>query len=149
MKRLVSLALVLGLLALGGCGTSEKKWTPEVKENGGEKTLELKTSRRKRSTGIARVGEWMYVAPLHGVWWPWKMVGHGGRGAVDGVTEGMTGGKLPFLGLLFSPVNAATGFLTGMVGGFAMKPYTLNPDMALGKTFARPTATPVNVWWYE
>ncbi len=105
-------------------------------------------ARPGKSEGAARVGEWIYKTPLNAVWWPWKIVGSGLRGIPDGVIAGFDKDRMPLLGLLVSPINAATGLLTGMVEGGAMGPAFITPDTDLGRTFGKPTQVPTTIWWY-
>lgn len=148
MRRTLPVLLVSALLALAACSSSKKEWDPEIKEEDGEKSLQL-TTRREKQTGLARAGEWAYTAPINLVYWPWKVIGRGGRGAADGVVAGFNEGRMPIFGLVFSPVNLVTGLLTGMAEGVVLSPGAVTPDRDIGRSFARPTADPINVWWYD
>ena len=149
MKRAV-LPLALAL-CLGACQTTPPEdtgWDATVREEEGEKSLELR-SRSRRSSGMARVGEWAYKGPLNVAYWPWKVVGRGLRGTVDGVSAGFEDGRMPMFGLLFSPINAATGLVTGMGEGIVKSPGAITPDTDVGSAFGRPTKDPIRVWWYD
>ena len=70
------------------------------------------------------------------------------RGIPDGVIAGFEKDRMPIVGLIVSPINAATGLLTGMVEGAAMGPAFITPDTDLGRTFGKPTQVPTSIWWY-
>jgi hypothetical protein len=87
------------------------------------------------------------------VYLPWKLVGGAGKGAVDGVAAGF--GKddehrprMPAIGLLFSPLNAILGLLTGAAEGVADEPVLVGVDDSFSHAMGRPLRRPTTIWWY-
>ena len=76
-------------------------------------------------------GDYAMVVPENLVWWPWKIIGGTGKGLVDGVSAGFTPERLPILGLLFSPVNAVLGTVTGFHGRHLLAPRLHRPPRQL------------------
>ena len=87
------------------------------------------------------------TVPENALWWPWKIVGGTGKGLVDGVVAGFGPERLPILGLVFSPVNAAVGTVTGLVTGTLSQPGWIGPREDFGKTMALPMKRPTPIWW--
>jgi hypothetical protein len=82
------------------------------------------------------------------VWIPWKVVGTSLKGATDGVAAGFAADRMPMLGLLFSPVNAVAGLVTGLAEGVAMSPMLVGPEDAFGRVMGKPMQNPTLIWWY-
>lgn len=121
----------------GGTGTGTSTETPPEP-----------VVRPGKSEGGARAVQWLWKGPLNLVWWPWKIVGKGVRGIVDGVSAGFGEGRVPIIGLIVSPVNAVVGLGTGLVEGIGMGPGLITPDTDAGRAFAKPTSVPTSIWWY-
>ena len=130
-------ALAAALAAAPGCvTTSEPKGGDD-----GPPQAEPAESRRGGSGAIAIPANLPYV--------PWKMVGGSLKGFGDGVGAGFGHDKMPLLGLAFSPVNGALGFLTGFFEGAAMSPALLGPSDDVGRAFGAPLSRKTNIWWYD
>jgi hypothetical protein len=54
----------------------------------------------------------------------------------------------PF-GVLFSPVNAVLGLLTGAVEGLAVSPGLVGPEDNFGHAMGQPVRNPTTIWWYK
>ena len=154
MSRLAALLVLCLALSLGACaGSSADASAPRprlMNEEGAAATAPpvAPASRPGKSTGVARAGEWAWKGPLNAVYWPWKLVGKTGRGIADGIGAGFEVGRLPFLGLIMSPINAATGALTGLVEGVVLSPMLLTPETDADKAFVKPLTAPTTIWWY-
>ena len=85
--RILPLVLAAGLWTLTGCATSSPDESPyvdpalEQEEEKAEDQGPPEVTRPGKTEGVARVGEWAWKAPTNVVWWPWKIVGRGLRGA--------------------------------------------------------------------
>ncbi len=101
-----------------------------------------------KSTGLARVGGYALAVPENVIWIPWKLIGTAGKGLADGVGAGFREGRMPAYGVLFLPINAAAGLVTGLVEGAAMPPMLVGPDDNFGRTLGKPPAHATSVWWY-
>ncbi len=91
--------------------------------------------------------DYLSTVPENAIWWPWKIVGGTVKGFVDGIAGGFTPDRLPILGLLFSPVNAAVGTLTGFTIGTLSAPGLIGPRDNFSKTMSVPMARPTPIWW--
>lgn len=91
--------------------------------------------------------DYIATVPENVLWWPWKIVGGTGKGFVDGIAGGFGPDRLPILGLLFSPVNAAVGTATGLVTGTLSAPGLIGPRDNFGKTMSLPMERPTPIWW--
>ncbi len=145
MKRILAGLALASVLVLGACKSNP---TPETALS---KEPELQAPERlpgdARKSGLARAGQWTLLVPGNVIWWPWKALGRAGRGVVDGSVGGFDHGY-PIYGLLFLPVNAVSGFVTGAFEGAWMGPAVLTPDDDYGRAMAKPLRLPVTVWWY-
>ncbi len=152
MRRLLALLFTpLLLLAFAGCATvpaeadrARDDVVPGValQEEGGAGVDELE--RESKSSGF---GDYALVVPKNIVWFPWKILGASGKGLVDGISAGFEPNRLPFLGLLFMPVNAAVGLLTGFGTGIVSEPGVIGPRTNFGRTMGLPTQRPTPIWW--
>ena len=106
------------------------------------------TRRREEQSGLSRTGDYVMTVPENLVWVPWKMIGSGIKGASDGVQGGFDKGRLPFFGVLFSPVNLVVGFGTGFVEGLLMAPGLIGPDDDFSRAMSLPTKRETEIWWY-
>ena len=106
------------------------------------------TRRREEQSGLSRTGDYVMTVPENVVWIPWKMIGGGIKGASDGVQAGFDKGRMPFFGVLFSPVNLVVGFATGFVEGLLMAPGLIGPDDDFGRAMGLPTKRETEIWWY-
>lgn len=92
--------------------------------------------------------DYAMVVPENVVYLPWKPVGGALKGASDGVMAGFDKGRMPLLGLLFSPVNLAVGFVTGVFEGAAGSPGVVGPSDDFGRAMSAPTKHTTSIWWY-
>jgi hypothetical protein len=83
------------------------------------------------------------------VYVPWKFIGGGAKGVSDGVQAGFSKDRMPILGVIFLPVNAVVGFLTGAVETVASAPVFVGPTDSFGHAMAQPTRHTTAIWWYE
>jgi hypothetical protein len=147
---MVAAVLVLAAAAAGGCKTSSDMQDPPP--SGGAEMTESGAIRfRSESSSSSKGGAMRYVTlPFENiVYLPWKLVGGGFKGAADGVSAGFGEGRLPVLGVLFSPINAVAGFVTGGVQGLARSPFLIGPDHSFSYAMSLPTTSPTTIWWYE
>lgn len=82
------------------------------------------------------------------IWWPWKILGTGLKGAADGVGAGFTKERMPVVGIIVSPINLVAGFVTGLAEGAAMGPASIGPSDRFGRTMSMPTKHATTIWWY-
>ena len=118
------------------------------KTAGGEAGPGDEPTRRKEQSGLSRTGDYVMTVPENVVWVPWKMIGGGIKGASDGVQAGFDKGRMPFFGVLFSPVNLVVGFATGFVEGLLMAPGLIGPDDDFSRAMGLPTKRETSIWWY-
>jgi len=103
--------------------------------------------------GDSKVLGWI-AAPFENiVYLPWKLIGGGIKGGVDGVSAGFgkdaSGNqRMPFIGAVFSPINLVFGLLTGAVEGVAIEPGLVGPDDSFGHAMSAPLKHPTSIWWY-
>jgi hypothetical protein len=142
------LVVVVGLFA-GACRTSQPEEPPKPSSGdaSGEEKIRFQSEAPAPSTEPGVVD---YVeAPFENVvWWPWKIIGTGLKGAVDGVSCGFRPGRMPAVGLIVSPINLVAGLVTGMVEGIAMSPLLVGPRDSFGHTMGLPMRHPTSIWWY-
>lgn len=93
-------------------------------------------------------GDYAMVLPENVVYLPWKSIGGAFKGASDGVYAGFDKGRMPALGVLFSPVNLVVGFLTGFVEGTVMSPGVVSASDSFSRAMAGPTKRTTTIWWY-
>jgi hypothetical protein len=151
-------------LAAPGCTTTEEprrvepapaEPAPESEglkaERSGQKGIKL-TSPDPEGTRAddegPNAGDYAMVVPENAVYLPWKFIGGGIKGASDGVRAGFDKGRMPLLGLVFSPVNLVVGFLTGACEGSAMSPGVVGPSDYFGRAMSGPTKRATTIWWY-
>jgi hypothetical protein len=144
MIRRLSCFALIAVLALSGCRSNP---TPEtaLSEEADRGTRELPPE--AQDSAVTRGAKWTALVPGNVVWWPWKVIGRAGRGAVDGSAAGFDHG-MPIYGVVFLPINAVAGFLTGAVEGAAMGPGIITPDHDYGREMSKPLRLPITVWWY-
>ena len=92
-------------------------------------------------------GDYAMTVPKNIVWWPWKIIGGTGKGLVDGIGAGFDENRLPVLGLIFSPLNAAIGLVTGFGTGIISAPGAIGPRTNFSRTLDIPTQRPTPIWW--
>jgi hypothetical protein len=139
--RSIGLAAALGAaLASGGCVSTTEESKP--------KAPEAERVEKGGASGAGRAGAYALAVPQNVLWVPWKIVGGGLKGAQDGVVAGFDKGRMPLLGILFSPINAVTGLATGLVEGAAMSPALVGPDDSYGRVMSSPLSRTTYVWWY-
>jgi uncharacterized membrane protein len=56
--------------------------------------------------------------------------------------------RMPAIGLLFSPLNAILGLLTGAAEGVADEPVLVGVDDSFSHAMGRPLRRPTTIWWY-
>lgn len=144
MTRTLAALVLVAILGLGACGTNA---TPTTALSEQEEQLEPDIPPDATESEWGRGAKWAALVPGNIVWWPWKAIGRGGRGIVDGSAEGFDHG-MPILGVIFLPLNAITGFVTGLAEGAWMGPGIITPDHDYGREMAKPIRLPVTVWWY-
>jgi hypothetical protein len=93
------------------------------------------------------VGDYALVLPQNLVWVPWKILAGTGKGIYDGVEAGFAADRVPILGLLFSPLNAVMGLVTGFGTGMFSEPGFIGPRTNFGRTMGLPTQRPTPIWW--
>ena len=139
--------------ALGACASSPAADGPAGPGAASPRSAETSASSATTEMSSPRdsgpgVGAYAAVVPENIVWIPWKMIGGAFKGAGDGVGAGFAKGRLPALGVLFSPINLVTGFVTGFAEGAVMSPGVIGPSDNFGRTMALPTKRVTSVWWY-
>lgn len=155
--RIVSFLLVAALaFASAACSTPPKdKSAQKASTYEGEGDPKIKFgdktggNRDESSEGGSNVLGWALAPFENVVYLPWKLIGGGVKGASDGVRAGFDKDRMPFLALIFSPVNALVGFGTGAVEGVALKPVLVGPGDSFGHAMAQPTKHATTIWWYE
>ncbi len=155
MTRRFLALLPLLVLLLAGCATAPAM--PDhatdvpgiVLQDDGTAAAEAEAEERAATRGRRGVGigDYALTVPKNLVWWPWKIIGGGGRGFVDGIGAGFDDNRMPILGLLFSPVNAAIGLVTGLGVGVVSEPGVIGPRTPFGRTMGIPTQRPTPIWW--
>lgn len=143
------------LVALPACATTEEAKKPAAAESSAPRAersgsgikVTTEPPEETSSTGPT-FGDYAMVVPENAVYLPWKVVGGGIKGVSDGVRAGFDKGRMPLLGLLFSPVNAAVGLVTGVVEGAFMSPAAVGPSDYFGRAMAAPTKRATSIWWY-
>ncbi len=95
----------------------------------------------------AGFGDYALVVPKNLVWWPWKIIGGTAKGTVDGIGAGFEEDRMPVLGLVFLPVNAVVGLLTGFGTGVVSEPGAIGPYTNFGSTMGLPMQRPTPIWW--
>ncbi len=151
-KGFAAAAVLVAAQLAQGCKTSGQSAPPEQGSGGAEVTksgVKFTQPAEEGSSGTPRALKWAATPFENVVYLPWKFVGGGCKGAVDGVGAGFAEGRMPFLGALFSPVNLVAGFLTGAVEGVALPPVLVGPDDSFGYAMSQPTKHPTTIWWYQ
>jgi hypothetical protein len=148
-SRLAATLLTASALLAGGCVSSTRADEPAAK--GRVPATPSSTSVAPPEPGRPAgpgVGDYVMVVPENVVYLPWKTVAGAFKGASDGVYAGFDQGRMPAIGAVFSPVNAAVGFLTGFFEGMVMSPGVVGPSDDFGRAMAAPTKRTTTVWWY-
>ena len=147
MHRLFALLTALALLlALAGCATAPvvaDAFAPGV-------ALQDEEFEAAETDDIASgpgFGDYALVVPQNLVWIPWKIIGGAGKGLVDGVVAGFDADRIPLLGLIFSPVNAVMGLVTGLGTGTVSEPGFIGPRTNFSRSMGLPTKRPTPIWW--
>ena len=149
MRRLLSLLPALALLfVLAGCATAPiaddvSAFAPGV-------VLQDEEVATDEAVGAAKgpsFGDYALVVPQNLVWIPWKILAGTGKGIVDGIAAGFDADRVPLLGLLFSPVNAVMGLLTGLGTGTVSEPGFIGPRTNFSRSMGLPTKRPTPIWW--
>lgn len=159
MRKLATAVWMVCLLAastaLGACASSPAPAAGAPSAPGAPTARSAETSASSATTEMSSprdsgpgVGAYAAVVPENIVWIPWKMIGGAFKGAGDGVGAGFAKGRLPALGVLFSPINLVTGFVTGFAEGAVMSPGVIGPSDNFGRTMALPGKRVTSVWWY-
>jgi hypothetical protein len=154
--RIAVLALVLvsALVLAGGCKSSQPSQSAPPKastyDGEGEPKIKFKSEPAEPAES-GGPGAMSYVAvPFENiVYVPWKLIGGGAKGVSDGVSAGFAKDRMPILGVVFLPVNAVVGFLTGAVETVAMSPVFVGPSDSFGHAMSQPLRHPTAIWWYE
>ena len=151
----VTLAALLFCLSAAGCATakggasSEPPSSPPVASESRSGSASARPADAPAGPSVgSTIGGYVLAVPENIVWIPWKMIGGAFKGAGDGVGAGFAKGRLPALGVLFSPINLVTGFVTGFAEGAFMSPGVIGPSDNFGRTMALPTKRVTSVWWY-
>jgi hypothetical protein len=132
--------------ALSGCRTAGEELAPEGTPRPSRTVYDPEPL--EEPSGLARAGGYVLAVPANVLWVPWKIVGTGLKGIPDGVSAGFAKDRMPVLGLLFSPLNAVGGLLTGMAEGVAMSPALYGPDHDFGRVMGQPMRHRTTIWWY-
>src|ERR1700704_709010 len=120
MPRAFVMTLALVLAFTSAACKSTHQDAPPVPSTGdasGEEKIRFSTPAEETSSGGPGAGAYI-AAPFENVlWWPWKIVGTGIKGAGDGVGSGFQKDRMPILGFIFSPLTLCAGLVTGMAEG--------------------------------
>jgi hypothetical protein len=87
---------------------------------------------------LSKAGETLLAIPENAVWWPYKIVSGGLKGAYDGIAGGMNDAPMPILGVVASPVTGAMGLVKGVANGAAMGPYLIKDSAQFGRALDQP-----------
>jgi hypothetical protein len=152
MSRAVPLVVLV--LACAACKSAQPKEPQDQKPStyDGEGKPKIKfDDQASDPKGRAAPGTADYVmAPFENiVYLPWKFIGGAGKGAVDGVSAGFAKDRMPIMGLVFSPINAVAGLVTGAVEGVALSPGVVGPSDDFSRAMGQPLRHPTSIWWYE
>jgi hypothetical protein len=148
-RRLLALLPMLLLLLAAGCASvpatamDPATGIPGVALQDEEEAVEVERS-GPQPVGF---GDYAMTVPQNLVWWPWKAIGGMGKGFVDGIGAGFDDNRMPILGLLFSPVNAVMGLVTGFGTGLFSEPGAIGPRTNFSRTMGIPTQRPTPIWW--
>jgi hypothetical protein len=149
----IAVPLVVLGLACGACKTAQPKQDDtKASTYDGEGKPKIKFDDQPADPkGRAAPGTVDYVmAPFENiVYLPWKLIGGAGKGAVDGVSAGFAKDRMPIMGLIFSPINAAAGLVTGAAEGIILSPGLVGPSDDFARAMGQPLRHPTSVWWYE
>jgi hypothetical protein len=157
MNRFFALVLVAAFgLASAACKSTPsdppKASTGDYK---GENKIRFKEEPEPSSSSSGGPGAFDYaMVPFENiVYLPWKVIGGACKGGVDGVSAGFgkdsSGNqRMPIMGLLFSPLNLVTGFVTGAVEGAVIDPGVIGPTDSFGHSMGQPLRHPTSIWWY-
>jgi hypothetical protein len=146
-------ALVTLALACGACKTAQpqqQQEKPSTYDGEGKPKIKFEES-PSNSGGRAAPGAFDYVmTPFENiVYLPWKLLGGAGKGVADGVSAGFGKDRMPILGLVFSPLNAVAGLVTGAVEGVALSPGVVGPSDDFSRAMGQPLRHPTSIWWYD
>jgi hypothetical protein len=155
MNRFFALILVAAFgLASSACKSSQSE--PPKASTGdykGENKIRFSEEPTKASSEGPSALAWAATPFENIVYLPWKVIGGALKGSVDGVSAGFgkdpSGNqRMPAMGLLFSPLNLVTGFLTGAVEGAVIDPGVVGPEDSFGHAMGQPLKHPTSIWWY-
>jgi hypothetical protein len=139
------------VLLLAGCTSVPSQAADDASEIPG---VALQDEAPSEDVGVERsgpqpvgFGDYAMTVPKNIVWWPWKIIGGTGKGFVDGIGAGFDDNRMPVLGLIFSPVNAVMGLVTGLGTGIVSEPGVIGPRTNFGRTMGLPTQRPTPIWW--
>jgi hypothetical protein len=147
-------ALVILVLACAACKTAQPQAQQDQKPStyDGEGKPKIKFEEAPAQTG-GRPGpgavDYVMTPFENIVYLPWKLIGGAGKGAADGVSAGFAKDRMPIMGLLFSPLNAAAGLVTGAVEGVSLSPVVVGPSDDFSRAMGQPLRHPTSIWWYE
>jgi hypothetical protein len=146
-------ALVVLALACASCKTAppqQQDQKASTYEGEGKPKIKFE-NQSKEPGGRPAPGAFDYVmTPFENVvYLPWKFLGGAGKGVADGVSAGFAKDRMPIIGLLFSPLNAVAGLLTGAVEGVALSPGVVGPADDFSKAMNQPLRHPTSIWWYD
>lgn len=152
MRRAVPLVVLV--LACAACKSAQQQAPQDQKAStyDGEGKPKIKfEDQQSDPKGRAAPGAMDYVmTPFENiVYLPWKLLGGAGKGVADGVSAGFAKDRMPIMGLVFSPINAVAGFVTGAVEGVALSPGVVGPSDDFSRAMGQPLRHPTSVWWYE
>lgn len=148
MQRVAAVVAILfaGLLAVSCRTQPDAPPQPSTGDASGEEKIRFQ-SEPARSEEPGTI-DYVTTPFENVVWWPWKIIGTGLKGAADGVGSGFKQERMPAIGLLFSPVNLVAGLVTGMVQGIPMSPLLIGPRDSFGRTMSQPMRHATSIWWY-
>jgi len=150
MRRLLALLPTLALLlAFAGCATAPSARAADDASAPGVALQDdpIGDDEPALSDKEPGFGDYALVVPKNVVWLPWKTLAGAGKGLVDGVSAGFEPQRVPLLGLLFSPVNAVVGLVTGLGTGMFGEPGFIGPRTNFGRAMGLPTQRPTPIWW--
>ena len=146
-----AVALVILVLACAACKTAQPQdQKPSTYDGEGKPKLKFEEA-PAQSSGRPGPGVVDYaMTPIENiVYLPWKLLGGAGKGVADGVSAGFAKDRMPIMGLVFSPINAVAGLLTGAAEGVALSPGVVGPSDDFGRAMSGPMRHPTSIWWYE
>ena len=148
MRALLVTGSTLALAcAAGACKTAQHEREASSGDYAGEEKIRFRSE--GESSGGSNVAGYVLAPFENVVYLPWKIIGSGVKGASDGVGSAFSRDRMPVLGILFSPVNAVAGFVTGAAEGIGIQPVLVGPQDDFSRAMAQPTRHATTIWWYE